>query len=100
RRMKGMTALRRLWASWAARFGLAVLAATLLCTLAPGLLAGDPQAQDLALRLKPSSLLGGPAGHPLGTDHLGRDTWSRIVEGARVTLALCGLAVLVGAVAG
>lgn len=95
-----MSVWRRLWASWAARFGLAVVAATLLCALFPGLVAGDPQAQELALRLKPSSLLGGPAGYPLGTDHLGRDTWARIVEGARVTLALCGLAVLVAAVAG
>jgi len=90
----------RLWSSWAARFGLVVLGVAFAFALAPGLFAGDPQGQDLALRLKPPAFLGGPEGHPLGTDHLGRDLWARIVEGTRVTLGLCGLAVLVAAIVG
>lgn len=42
--------------------------------------------------------------HPLGTDHVGRDVLSRIIYGARVSLAVASLAVLwstvVGSIAG
>jgi peptide/nickel transport system permease protein len=72
-----------------------------LCAAAPGLLAlSDPQAQELAQRLKPPSWLGGPAAHWLGTDQLGRDTWARIVYGARVTLLVSGTAVLIAGLVG
>jgi ABC-type dipeptide/oligopeptide/nickel transport system permease subunit len=38
-----------------------------------------------------------PSGdHVLGTDHLGRDVWSRIVTGARISLFVALVAVLVG----
>lgn len=46
----------------------------------------DPLAQDLAYRLQPPTLQ-----HPLGTDGLGRDAWSRLLFGARATLGLVGL---------
>jgi ABC-type dipeptide/oligopeptide/nickel transport system permease subunit len=36
------------------------------------------------------------ADHLLGTDHLGRDVWSRIVTGARISLFVALIAVLVG----
>jgi ABC-type dipeptide/oligopeptide/nickel transport system permease subunit len=36
------------------------------------------------------------ADHVLGTDHLGRDVWSRIVTGARISLFVALVAVLVG----
>jgi ABC-type dipeptide/oligopeptide/nickel transport system permease subunit len=36
------------------------------------------------------------AEHVLGTDHLGRDVWSRIVTGARISLFVALVAVLVG----
>lgn len=36
------------------------------------------------------------ADHLLGTDHLGRDVWSRIVTGARISLFVALVAVLVG----
>ena len=49
--------------------------------LAPWLPLDDPTEINLPDRLLPPS-----AGHLLGTDHLGRDTFSRIVHGARMTL--------------
>jgi peptide/nickel transport system permease protein len=65
----------------AAVIGLVILAALLIMTFLPFLLAGDPNAQTLSQSLKPPSLA-----HLLGTDKLGRDVWSRIVFGAAPTL--------------
>lgn len=54
----------------------------------------DPDAQNILLRLKPP-LFSGPNGvHLLGTDALGRDIFSRLVVGARVSL-LVGVASVV-----
>ncbi|VXB50969.1 Peptide/nickel transport system permease protein [Arthrobacter sp. 9V] len=66
-------------------FGAMVLAA--VC--APLLTPHDPTAQDLA-----NTLSGPSAAHPLGTDNLGRDTWSRLLFGARSDLGIAFLAVL------
>lgn len=38
--------------------------------------------------------LGPSAEHPLGTDHLGRDLWARLIYGARTILVLAPLSVL------
>lgn len=71
--------------------------------LAPVLAPIPPDYADLLLRdLPPSSA------HLLGTDHLGRDVWSRLLNGARLSLTIAagaiitagGIGVLVGAVAG
>ena len=43
----------------------------------------------------PSMLQGPSRAHPLGTDHLGRDLWSRIVYGSRIALAVAVPAVAV-----
>lgn len=49
----------------------------------------DPTAQNLRARLKPPLWLpGGTGAHPLGTDPLGRDLLSRLLHGARVSLAI------------
>jgi peptide/nickel transport system permease protein len=54
----------------------------------------DPQAIAPVNRLKPPS-----AAHWLGTDMLGRDVYSRVVYGARVSLAIgIGVAVLAGGI--
>ena len=50
--------------------------------LAP-LLAGDPAAINPANRLKPPS-----AAHWLGTDHLGRDVYARLVYGTRTSMLI------------
>lgn len=86
------------------RIGLTLVILAVVVALAgPWLVQADPRAQELALRLA------GPTwAHPLGLDELGRDTLSRLVAGARVSL-LVGVAVvsvsallglLVGGVAG
>ncbi len=100
-----MNVWARIFRSWAARLGLLVALALLACAAAPSLIAPfDPYAQELGLRLRPAAWLGGPEGHLLGTDQLGRDILSRIIHGAQVTLLLCGsavgLAALVGVAAG
>jgi peptide/nickel transport system permease protein len=57
--------------------------------LAPALPIADPDSQDLLDRLKPPS-----SQHFLGTDELGRDIFSRIIWGARVSVP-AGIAVIV-----
>ena len=63
--------------------GLIVLAAILAPVISPA----DPYAQNLANGLKPPSWA-----HPFGTDQFGRDTLSRVLWGAQISL----LEVLVG----
>ena len=74
---------------------LTVLALVLAALAAPLLATHDPGAQDLARRLQPAS-----AAHWLGTDELGRDIWSRIVYGARITLGMVVSVVLLVAPVG
>jgi peptide/nickel transport system permease protein len=64
----------------------------LAAALAPLIEPHDPQAQDIARRLKPPGYLDAQSGAAfwLGTDGLGRDLLSRLIEGARVSL-LVGL---------
>jgi len=68
---------------------------------APLLATTDPIDQDLTAALKPPAWhADGSAQHPLGTDHLGRDVYSRLVYGARISLAISVLAALLGAAVG
>lgn len=80
-----------------------VLAMLVLAIFAPLLATHDPGVQVLADRLQPPS-----AAHWLGTDELGRDTYSRVLYGGRVTLGMvvavvilvAPLGLIVGCVAG
>ncbi len=58
-----------------------VVSLVLAGLLAPWIPLADPTEINLPERLLSPSLE-----HPLGTDHLGRDTFSRIIHGARTTL--------------
>ncbi len=62
-----------------------------LAILAPALAPYEPQQQKLAQRLKPPT-----AAHIMGTDQLGRDLWSRLLYGARISLTI-GLVVVLSA---
>ncbi|MGQ0732349.1 MAG: ABC transporter permease [Acidobacteriota bacterium] len=84
-----------------ARDRVAVMAAGVLlvalsaAVLAPWIAPHDPLAVNLAANYQPSSWT-----HPLGTDHLGRDTLSRLIAGSRVSLAIAVLSTLAGLVVG
>jgi peptide/nickel transport system permease protein len=70
--------------------GLAIVVALLLAALlAPVIATHDPLAQSLPRRLLPPS-----AEHFFGTDALGRDIFSRVVHGARITLVVVLLVVV------
>lgn len=67
----------------------------LLALIAPVVAPYDPVAQELPRRLLPPSWMGGAPDHLLGTDSLGRDTLSRVLFGARISLIVGLLAVFV-----
>jgi peptide/nickel transport system permease protein len=80
-----------------ARFGLGVLLLAILSALLAPLIASDPTLQRdiVATRfLAPLSTDLHGAFHLLGTDRFGRDVWARLVFGARVSLGVGLLAVL------
>ena len=62
-----------------------VLVLTVLALLAPSLPLPSPTGSELTARLQPPDLA---AGHPFGTDQLGRDLLSRVIWGARISLAV------------
>jgi peptide/nickel transport system permease protein len=75
----------------------AVLVALVILTAAAGpvLVGEDPLAMDLGVRLQAPS-----ASHVLGTDQFGRDLLSRIVHGARISVKVGVVSVLLGLVVG
>jgi peptide/nickel transport system permease protein len=66
-----------------------LLAVTLGAATAPWITGQDPTYGEPAERLRPPAwyAAGGPA-HLLGTDQLGRDVYTRLVYGARISLAV------------
>lgn len=81
---------------------LLILAAFLLCALLAGVLAPhDPIANNLRARLLPPvGWPGADPAYPLGTDALGRDILSRLLYGARVSLAIGFVGTAIGLVVG
>jgi peptide/nickel transport system permease protein len=88
------------------RYPLVPLALLTFLLVIPALFAAqvapyDPLKGSLANRLKPPAWQqGGSIDYPLGTDKLGRDMLSRIIYGARVSLAVSLVAIFVGGVIG
>jgi ABC-type dipeptide/oligopeptide/nickel transport system permease subunit len=69
--------------------GLVILALLLTALLCPFLAPHDPYAQNITNRLKPPVWMeNGQPQHLLGTDHLGRDLFSRILYGSRISLVV------------
>ena len=67
---------------------------------APLIAPHDAKLGDLSDRHIPPMLFGGTSDHILGTDGLGRDILSRIVHGARISVAVAVVALSVGGVIG
>jgi len=80
-----------------AMMGLVVLVVLILAAIfAPLLATDDPFAQDLGNRL----LAPGEQGHFFGTDSLGRDIYSRILYGARISIYIVLLVAMVAPIVG
>lgn len=93
---------QRAWTGALARFGVApwaavlVLAVIVLATaLAPWIAPHDPQTMDPLRRLQ-----GPGAEFLLGTDNYGRDVWSRVLHGGRMSLTIGVAATLISVAAG
>jgi peptide/nickel transport system permease protein len=60
----------------------------------------DPTKHNLRARFKPPGFVSDTGTHLLGTDQLGRDIWSRIIAGSRVSVVVGTFAVAIGATIG
>lgn len=69
-----------------------VLGLVIMAILAPAFAPFAPDAQNLSLRLAPPDAL-----HWLGTDELGRDIFSRVLHGSRITLTIVALVAVIAA---
>lgn len=96
--------LGQMWLAWLrlrrnplAMSGLVIVLILLaLAAFAPMFATHDPYVQNLSQRLLPPLT----PGHLLGTDDFGRDIWSRIVFGARITLYIVALVALTAPILG
>ena len=88
----------RRFRSRSGRFGLvAFTLVILMAVFAPWLAPKDPYQQAVVMRLRPPAWMDrGVPEYVLGTDQLGRDTLSRLIHGARISL-LVGAAAVLGA---
>jgi peptide/nickel transport system permease protein len=88
--------LKAMLANPSVLFGFVVIGLVILAAIfAPLIATHDIYAQDLSTRLQRPS-----AAHWLGTDELGRDVYSRLIFGARITLYIAGLTAVIAAPVG
>jgi peptide/nickel transport system permease protein len=101
---------RRLWRKFT-RNPIGVIGGIILLTVIVGavfaeyLAPHEPNKQRLIARFKPPFWAeGGSMSYPLGTDNVGRDIWSRIIHGSRISLivGICavGVSMLIGVTLG
>jgi peptide/nickel transport system permease protein len=88
--------------SRAATLGWAILILFVLAALVgPFLAPDDPTKQNLRLRMEPPTFsLQADGFHPMGTDQLGRDIFSRVIYGSRISLMIGVSVVVTGGVLG
>lgn len=91
-----MSYLKRFFRNWLTIPAVAILVMLLVAAVfAPQLASHQPNRQDFVAMLKPPS-----GDHWLGTDELGRDIYSRVLYGARISVSVAVLAVGLGALVG
>ena len=83
--------LRRMAANRGALVGMILLALLILGALIVPMFADDPNAQDVRVRLTEPNQT-----HWFGTDELGRDLFSRVMNGARISLLAGAVSVAIG----
>ncbi len=97
-----MLPLRKLWKYRAGLLGLLIVLG--MCAIAVGaavVAPHDPYDQDVTARLKPPAWMdGGSRQNLLGTDPVGRDILSRIIYGARISLATGAASVVISVIIG
>jgi ABC-type dipeptide/oligopeptide/nickel transport system permease subunit len=101
---------RLLWRDRSGLIGLLIFGSVVLAAIfAPLIAPHDPFQQNLRdSKMPPAWVEGGSPDHPFGTDALGKDIFSRIIYGARVSLLVglfgvliaAGLGMFIGAIAG
>ena len=90
-RLRGLLAW---WPAWL------LLALTLTAIFAPWLAPLDPDRQNLLGRLKPPGFEARGDVFLLGSDELGRDILSRVIHGARISISVAFLSVLLSGLVG
>lgn len=91
-RLRRSPVARRLVRNKLAMLGLLIIVAfILLAALAPVIAPHDPTRSSLAKRLQPPS-----EEHVLGNDELGRDLYSRLLHGARISLRIGLISIAIG----
>ncbi len=94
--MKRGSFLRVLVSRWTVLLSLLLIALFVIAAVfAPLLMPYDPFAMDLPNRLAPPSLK-----HLLGCDLMGRDILSRIIYGARTSMMIAFVSIIIGGIAG
>ncbi len=83
-----------LWPAWI------LLSLVVAALFAPAIVPFDPDRQNLLARLKPPGFESRGAAYFLGSDELGRDVLSRLIYGARISLAVAALSVILSGAVG
>lgn len=84
--MRGAYRMNSATMTWIGIISLSII--VLITLLGPILVPNDPLTANMAERLSPPSLT-----HPLGTDHMGRCIFSRLVIGSQATLGITSLVI-------